>query len=188
MKHDEMSPELKALLESTPVLSEQDVKELGDAVAALDTDPEFIAGCIKDDFVNDILCAMEEQGINRNQLAVKWGKSRQHVSQILDKEKSKNFTIDTIVSLSMTLGLVPQRIKLEPMDTEAGTASSHSMLKVAEAPGRAVPNQTLRQMKKARPDIMPEFKDKVEALQNEFPIPGRIGDLASTAIAEVFAV
>jgi len=36
--------------------------------------------------------------------------------------------------------------------------------------------------------IMPEFKDKVEALQNEFPIPGPIGDLASTAIAEVFAV
>jgi len=47
--------------------------------------------------------------------------------------------------------------------------------------------QTLRQMKKARPDIIPEFKDKVDALQNEFPIPGQIGELASTAIAEVFA-
>ncbi len=150
MKHDEMSPELKALLESTPVLSEQDVKELGDAVAALDTDPEFIAGCIKDDFVNDILCAMEEQGINKNQLAAKWGKSRQHVSQILDKEKSINFTIDTIVSLSMTLGLVPQRIKLEPMDTEASTNSSHSMLKVAEDPGEPYRTKPAKAANKAK--------------------------------------
>lgn len=142
MKHAEMSPELKALLESTPVLPEQDVKELGDAVAALDTDPEFIAGCIKDDFVNDILCAMEERGLNKNQLAIKWGKSRQYLNSVLDRENPGNFTIDTIVSLSMAVGLRPQRIKLEPMDTEAGTASSRSMLKVAEAPGepyRATP-------------------------------------------------
>lgn len=48
--------------------------------------------------------------------------------------------------------------------------------------------QTLRQMKKARPDIMPEFKEKVDTLQNEFPIPGPIGDLASAAITEVFTV
>lgn len=119
MKHDELSPELQALLDETPILTEQDVKELGDAIAALDSDPEFVADCIKGDFVNDILCAMEEQGINKNQLAKKWGKSRQHIGKILDKEKAKNFTIDTIVSLSMTLGLVPQRIKLEPMEMVA---------------------------------------------------------------------
>jgi tetratricopeptide (TPR) repeat protein len=47
--------------------------------------------------------------------------------------------------------------------------------------------QTLRQMKKARPDILPEFKDKVNALQNEFPVSGQIGELAAEAIAEVFS-
>jgi len=46
--------------------------------------------------------------------------------------------------------------------------------------------QTLRQMKKTRPDILPEFKEKVEVLQNEFPISGTIGELSSTAITEVF--
>lgn len=46
--------------------------------------------------------------------------------------------------------------------------------------------QTLRQMKQTRPDILPEFKDKVELLQNENPIAGQIGELASKAIAEVF--
>jgi len=117
MNKEELSPELKALLDATPVLTESDIKELADANRALAHDPEFIADCIKGDFVNAILAEMQAQGINKNQLAIKWGKSRQHISQILDQEKSKNFTIDTIVSLSMTLGLIPQRIELKKTST-----------------------------------------------------------------------
>jgi lambda repressor-like predicted transcriptional regulator len=135
MNYEEISPELKALLASTPILTESDIKELAEANRALAIDPAFIADCLKGDFVSDILCAMEEQGINKNQLAVKWGKTRQYLNSVLDRENPGNFTIDTIVSLSMAVGLRPQRIKLEPMDTKAGTASSLSMLKVAEAPG-----------------------------------------------------
>jgi plasmid maintenance system antidote protein VapI len=119
MNYEELSPELKALLSNTPVLTESDINELAEANRALARDPDFIADCLKGDFVNDILSAMDEQGMNKNQLAVKWGKTRQHVSQILDKEKSKNFTIDTIVSLSMTLGLVPQRIVLRKMTQDS---------------------------------------------------------------------
>ena len=151
MNYEELSPELKALLDNTPILTESDINELAEATHALARDPAFIADCLKGDFVNDILCAMEEQDINKNQLAAKWGKSRQHVSQILDKEKSINFTIDTIVSLSMTLGLVPQHIKLAPMDTEAGTASSHSMLKVAEAPGEPYRTKPAKAAKLEKP-------------------------------------
>ena len=40
-------------------------------------------------------------------------------------------------------------------------------------------------MKKARPDIMPEYKEKLADLQKEFPIPGEVEQLAATAIAEV---
>lgn len=119
MKPDEISPELRAFLESRPVLSPQDIAELGDAISALNYDPEFVADCIKSDFVSDILGAMADQDINKNQLAEKWGKSRQHVGNILDKEKAKNFTIDTIVSLSMTLGLMPQRLSFKKMYTTA---------------------------------------------------------------------
>lgn len=46
--------------------------------------------------------------------------------------------------------------------------------------------QTLRQMKKTRPDIMSEFKEKVAELQKEFPVTGEIGRLASEAIEETF--
>jgi hypothetical protein len=67
--------------------------------------------------------------------------------------------------------------------------------------------QTLRQMKQTRPDIIPEFKEKVELLQNEhsldqrergrmdmrqgpegLAISGIMNELATSAIAEVFAV
>ena len=135
MKDADLSPELRALLDRTPVLTEADIQELAEANRALERDPEFVADFIKGLFVNDILAAMEEQGLNKNQLAEKWGKSRQHVGQILDLEKSKNFTIDTIVSLSMTLGLVPQRIKLQKMAVEPAVedTESPSMLKVAES-------------------------------------------------------
>ena len=39
---------------------------------------------------------------------------------------------------------------------------------------------TLRQMKKTRPDILPEFKDKMELLQNENPIIGKVNELAAS--------
>lgn len=119
MNADEiLSVEIQELLNNTPVLTDETIRAVAEANRALNRDPEHIAGIIKSVFVNDILCAMDEQGVNQNQLAAKWGKSRQHVSQILDKEKSKNFTIDTIVSLSMTLGLVPHRIELKKMVAE----------------------------------------------------------------------
>ena len=113
--NEELTTELKELLDKTPILTDEAIQELAEANRGLNTDPEFIAGCIKDDFVNDILCAMEEQGLNKNQLAKKWGKSRQYLNGVLNPDNKRNFTIDTIVSLSMAVGLKPQCIKLEPM-------------------------------------------------------------------------
>lgn len=133
MKYDNISPELKKLLDEAPVLNNEDRQELAEANAALEIDPEFIADIIKGAFVNDILFAMEEQGLNYNQLAKKWGKSRQHVGKILDKEKAKNFTIDSMVSLSMTLGLKPQKIELKKVvSAEAQAALTTTRVKYEE--------------------------------------------------------
>lgn len=145
-----LSVEIQQLLDNTPVLTEETIQAVAEANRALNRDPEHIAGILKAVFVNDILCAMEERGLNKNQLAMKWGKTRQYLNSVLDRENPGNFTIDTIVSLSMTLGLVPQRIKFEPMDTEAGTASSHSMLKVAEAPGEPYRTKPAKSAKKVK--------------------------------------
>jgi hypothetical protein len=114
---EELPPEIEEMLRNARPLSEIDIEGLAEANRALNRDPEHIAGIIKAVFINDILTAMEEQGVNKNQLAKKWGKSRQYLNSVLDREKASNFTIDTIVSLSMTLGLVPQRIELKKMDS-----------------------------------------------------------------------
>ena len=114
---EELPPEVEEMLRNARPLSEIDIKGLAEANRALNRDPKHIAGIIKAVFINDILCAMEEQGVNKNQLAKKWGKSRQYLNSILDREKTRNFTIDTIVSLSMAVGLKPQCIKLEPMES-----------------------------------------------------------------------
>lgn len=113
---DKLPPEIQELLDNTPVLTDETIQAVAEANRALNRDPRHIADIVKSVFVNDILCAMDEQGLKKSQLAKKWGKSRQYLGGLLDREKARNFTIDTIVSLSMTLGLRPQCIKLEPME------------------------------------------------------------------------
>lgn len=46
--------------------------------------------------------------------------------------------------------------------------------------------QTLRLMKKVRADILAEFREDSERLQRDNPIPGEVGALIATALAEAF--
>lgn len=116
MKKDDLDLEMEEMLKNARPLSEIDLEGLAEANRAISRDPRHIAAVMKGVFVNDILCAMHEKKLNKSQLAVKWGKTRQYLNSVLDRENPGNFTIDTIVSLSMTLGLVPQRIELKPLE------------------------------------------------------------------------
>jgi tetratricopeptide (TPR) repeat protein len=49
---------------------------------------------------------------------------------------------------------------------------------------RMVFAQTLRHMKKARPEILPEYEDKIALLQRDHPLAGDVGQLIEKAIAE----
>jgi tetratricopeptide (TPR) repeat protein len=51
---------------------------------------------------------------------------------------------------------------------------------------RMVLAQTLRQMKKVRPDILPEYKDKIAVLQQDHPLSGVSVSLIRRVIAGVF--
>jgi len=88
---EKLPPEIQELLDNTPVLTEDTIREVAEANQALNRDPGHIAGIIKSVFVNEILCAMENQGLNKNQLAKKWGRKRQYLTGLLDKEKSPEF-------------------------------------------------------------------------------------------------
>lgn len=46
--------------------------------------------------------------------------------------------------------------------------------------------QTLRQMKKVRPEILLEFKDKLELFQKQFPITGPVGETFTSSLSELF--
>ena len=52
---------------------------------------------------------------------------------------------------------------------------------------RMVFAQTLYQMQKVRPDILPEFKEKIELLQHKDPLHGEIGQLINKTISEILS-
>ncbi|HOF40839.1 MAG TPA: helix-turn-helix transcriptional regulator [Candidatus Hydrogenedentes bacterium] len=69
----------------------------------LDAAPEFVAEYLKAQFVEDIYKAMEEKGVNQNQLAKRLGKTRQYVGKILNEKA--NFTLETLAEFACALGM-----------------------------------------------------------------------------------
>ena len=101
-KASDEAADLRALLDETPATADV-VAQLQAASTDLDSDPEFVAGYLKAQFVESILQVMEVHGLNKNSLAKKLGKSRQYIGRILN-EKS-NFTIESMVEISCALGM-----------------------------------------------------------------------------------
>lgn len=66
------------------------------------SDPEFQADLLLGNVTESILRAMEEEGINRNQLANAMGKSRQYVGQSLNEKA--NFTLKRLAEFAVALG------------------------------------------------------------------------------------
>lgn len=56
-------------------------------------------------FVSDISTAMTRRHMSRSELARRVGCSRQHLSRLLDCDRRANFTIKTMVKLTIALGL-----------------------------------------------------------------------------------
>ena len=96
--------DLAELLEQTPPVTQDDLARLEAAAKALDDDPAFQADSLKSLFVENLLAAMEELHENQNQLAQRWGKSRQYVSKLFNEDKRVNFTIETMAELAHLLG------------------------------------------------------------------------------------
>ncbi len=116
MKQDDISREIEALFKNARPLSKIDLEGLAEANRALSRDPKHIAGVIKAVFVNDVVSSMKKQGISKSQLADQMGYTRQYLTALLSRQDPRNFTIDTVVKLSMAVGLRPECIRLEPME------------------------------------------------------------------------
>lgn len=73
---ESIEQEVEEMIANTPPTEEvlKEIKELD--LPNLDNDPEFIIGVIKGQIVEDILIVMERENIDRNELAIRLGKSR----------------------------------------------------------------------------------------------------------------
>jgi len=98
-----MSEDMKAYLGSTPEVTEADMEALRTAAQKLESDPAFQADYLKSRFVEQMLAAMEENGISKTELANRWGKSRQYISKLLNEDSHVNFTIETMCAFAHLL-------------------------------------------------------------------------------------
>lgn len=116
--------DLRALFEAAPTVDEAN-EALRREPLALATDPEFQLECLKARFVEDVLAAMEEQGLGASDLARRLGRSRQYVSAILN-EKS-NFTLESLARIAAALGLQPAVRMVRPGERVAVLPPSPSL-------------------------------------------------------------
>lgn len=81
------------------------VQELRDAIEGFQNDPEFVAGLLTGQVVNDIYRALKETKISQSELARRSGKSKQAISRILLEKE--NLTLETVAAISCALGWKP---------------------------------------------------------------------------------
>ena len=92
--------EIKKMFADLPSVDEVSMQIQAD-LADFENDPEFVAGFLKMQFVEDIYRIMAQQGLKPIQLAEKLGKSRQYVSRILNEKA--NFTFETMAAITCAL-------------------------------------------------------------------------------------
>ncbi|MFW6302994.1 MAG: helix-turn-helix transcriptional regulator [Candidatus Sumerlaeota bacterium] len=98
---ENIDPLIREEYENAPGIDEV-LAEFGeDEDTDLFFDPEIVVGVTKAMIVEDILVAMEEDGVTRSELAERMGKSRQYVSRILNE--TANFTLETLARISCAL-------------------------------------------------------------------------------------
>jgi len=100
---EEMSEDMKAYLGGIPEVTEADLEALRTAAQKLESDFAFQADYLKSRFVEQMLAAMEENGISKTELANRWGKSRQYISKLLNEDSHVNFTIETMCAFAHLL-------------------------------------------------------------------------------------
>ncbi len=95
--------DLKKYLAAIPEVTTEDLEALRAAAKKLNQDPSFQADHLKSRFVEEILAAMEENGVNQTELANRWGKTRQYLSKLLNEDRRVNFTIETMCEVAHLL-------------------------------------------------------------------------------------
>ena len=75
-----------ALFENARPVSEIDREGFARDVRKLMDEPSFKAGVIKDQFIHNILEALDEEGISQSELARRWGNSRKEEKELTTED------------------------------------------------------------------------------------------------------
>lgn len=75
--------------------------KLGDMLVNLRSDPLFWAEDAKTDFTEEIVRLMEEQGVNKKELARRLGTSQSYITKVLNE--NVNFTIESMSKIAFAL-------------------------------------------------------------------------------------
>jgi hypothetical protein len=99
-----LSPDFSRWLSDSPWPTSEAQKVLAKAAVALESDAEYHTEYAKARFVEDVLQAMADEQVSQSDLARKWGRTRSYLSKVLNEDKRVNFTIETMVELTILLG------------------------------------------------------------------------------------
>ena len=82
---------------------DEDYSQLGTAIEELQDDPSFQSECLKADFVEMVLGALEQCNISKSELGRRAGMSRQQVNSMLSLKNPLNVTLETIARVTCAL-------------------------------------------------------------------------------------
>ncbi|HZM01732.1 MAG TPA: helix-turn-helix transcriptional regulator [Candidatus Saccharimonadales bacterium] len=105
-----MNADVRMYLAGIPEVTPDDLESLKAASKKLGENPAFLADYLKSRFVEEMLAAMEENGVSQTELAKRWGKSRQYLSKLLSENRRVNFTIETMCEFA---GLLNRRLDIK---------------------------------------------------------------------------
>lgn len=101
-------PELNEVLElisSTPEVTAAQAARIAEKNASFDGDAAFLGDLQKARVASGLRRALEKKGESISSFAVRWNKTKQYVSRILNLDQKTNFTIETITQAATLLDL-----------------------------------------------------------------------------------
>ena len=77
-------------------------------IEQIQTEPEYIVFNLQMDLIEGVQKAMDDQGLNRNQLAKKLGVNRAWITRVF--QLKENLCLTTIAKMCLALGLMPKMV------------------------------------------------------------------------------
>ena len=104
--------------------------QLKHSTKILENQTDFQIHCLKGQIVNEILKAMEKEGVTKTELAKRLNVPQKNITDLLDEKPCADFSIENLAKLSLALHRTV-RIHLDSPNSSNGSNSSNPSFKKA---------------------------------------------------------